>query len=99
MEKLVSRLDRMTENINFAVDHIKKDPCEWNMKEFMAHQDAILNINASNRHRKHVQAGNKAVGTMLRIKARTRGLQYVLTKPLKKKKIKKSTTDNQLTLF
>lgn len=99
MEKFISRLDRMTENINFEVDHIKKDPREWNMKEFMAHQDAILEINAANRHRKRVKAGNKAVSTMLRIKARTRGVHYVLTKPLKKKKIKKTKIDNQLKLF
>ncbi len=99
LNSIVSGLDTMTNELNHAVANIKKPGSEWTISEFLARQDVILEANAVNRHRKHVLAGRKAVSTMLDIKARVRGLKYVLTKPIKVKKKKKIISTNQLSLF
>jgi hypothetical protein len=99
-DPIVKNLDKMTDKINHAVANIKKkSPCEYSIQEFMARQAVIFEANAANRHRKCVLAGRKAVSTMLDIKARVRGLKYILTKPLKRKKRKKIISTNQLSLF
>lgn len=70
---------------------------EWQKMDVIQKTAFIHEAGAVDKHRKHVEAGKKGLSKMLKIKALTCGLKYVLDKP--KKIRKKHVDDRQLDML